>query len=98
MVRWEGTCRTGQEMVRYVLLMLGQDLVTLGNGSAVGVRLVSVLVTGGAGERLIHCSKIWRKLLMACSCALQMMDGASLMEHVKRFRTRVTLSSFVNNG
>ena len=59
--------------------------------------MVSVLGDDGAGERLRHWLESWRTLSMAYSWVSQMVDGESLMAHVKRFRACVTLYSFVSN-
>ena len=88
----------GRAFGRDVILMLGRTIGTLEAFSAVGARVGLVLGVYGAGERRRHCSKIWRTLSLACSWVTQMVDSASLIAYVKRFRARVTLSSFVSNG
>ena len=72
-----GICWMGRALGQDVLLTIGQALGTLVSGSSVGARLVSVLGTDSEGARLIHCSNIWRTLLMACSWVSQMVGGAS---------------------
>ena len=83
-INWGGAgiSRTGRVLGRDVILMLVRDMVTLGNVSAVGARVGSVLIVDGAGERLRHWLESWRTLSMAYSWVSQMVDGESLMAHV----------------